>query len=184
AEKGESHAVGRQNRPFLKLCTQLLETRNLSFDIVGLDGEMLQPEVSGRVARAQGFAGASIGNAQQQPTLSSVAADEAIAELARLVADDLEAERVCPPLGRFARIDGLNVNMVDAIRHHFAPSAQGDYSGAEGAEATLSPGSSVGSSDNHDRSSNSCQLGNLVAGTSRDPAPIVNDRRNGYCGRQ
>ena len=141
AEKGKSHTVTRQNWPFLKLCAQLLETRNLSFDIVGFDGEVLQPQVSGRVARTQGFASAGIGNAQEQPTLSSVAADEAIAELACLVTDDLVVERLRPPFGRFARVDGLNVNMVDAMRHHFAPSCQRDYSGAEGAEATFSPGS-------------------------------------------
>src|SRR6185295_16120820 len=113
-EKSELHTVGCPNRPFLELCTQLLEPRNLSLNIVGLDGEMLQPEMSRRVARAQGFTGAGIGNAQEQATLSGVAAHEAITEWARLVADDLEVERLCPPLGCLARVAGLDVKMVDA----------------------------------------------------------------------
>src|SRR5881628_1092435 len=94
-----------------------LETDITRLEVRRVEAEVLEPVVGARVARAQALAGARAGDVHGHPAVLALAADEAIAEHARLVAHDLEVEGSHVPLGRLPRIGRLQVDVVDAERH-------------------------------------------------------------------
>src|SRR4029078_13305483 len=110
-------AIGHLRWPFLQLGTKPLKTRDVGVDILGVDGKMLEAEAGRSAAGAQRFAGASVGEGDQHAALLRTAAHEAVAEYARLVAEDFEAECYDPPIRGLARVGGLDVNVVDPERH-------------------------------------------------------------------
>src|SRR5439155_6674552 len=78
---------------------------------------VIMPVVRSGVAGAQRFARARTRDVHQHAAVLALTANEAIAEDAHLVAQDLEGERPHVPLGRLPRIRRLQVDVVDPIGH-------------------------------------------------------------------
>src|SRR5262245_41090680 len=82
-----------------------------------VEAEVLEAMVRHRVAGAEALVGARAGDVDRDAAVLALTADEAIAEHPRLVADDLELERLLVPLGGLARIRCFQVDVVDPERH-------------------------------------------------------------------
>src|SRR5213594_626189 len=115
--EGDTRPVGNLYRPFQQAGAEALEPRDVGLEVRRVEAEVLEPVVGARVARAQALAGARAGDVHGHPAVLALAADEAIAEHARLVAHDLEVEGSHVPLRRLPRIGRLQVDVVDAERH-------------------------------------------------------------------
>src|SRR5262249_59115966 len=85
----------------------------------------------GGVARPELLVRAGARDVDGHAAVLARAADEAVAEHARLVADDLEIEGADVPLRGLAGIRSLQVDVIDAERHGGSP-----FAGREGSAPT------------------------------------------------
>jgi len=92
------------------------EPRDVGLDVSGVEAEVLEAVMRHRIAGAELLVGAGARDVDGEAVLAG-AAHEAVTEHARLVADDLEAERGHVPLGGLAGIRRLQVDVVDAVAH-------------------------------------------------------------------
>src|SRR5690242_182590 len=104
AEEGDAAAVGELDRSLQELGAQLLQPPDVRLDVRGVKAEVLEAEVRGGVPGLERLARARAGDVHGHPAVHALAADEAVAEHARLVVDDLEVERSHVPLGGAAGI--------------------------------------------------------------------------------
>src|SRR5439155_17289098 len=95
---------------------QPLEPCDVGLDVLRVEAEVLEAVVRVRVAGAEPLVRARARDVDGEAVLAG-AAHETVAEHARLVVDDLEAERGDVPLGGLARVRRLQVDVVDPIGH-------------------------------------------------------------------
>src|SRR5262249_44513145 len=90
---------------------------NVGLEVHGVEAEVLEPVVGTRISGAQRLVRPRARDVDVHAAVLALASDEAIAEDAGLVAQDLESEGVHVPVGGLSRIGGFQVYVVDAIRH-------------------------------------------------------------------
>src|SRR6185369_692339 len=116
-QERDAGAAGVLDRALEQLGAELLEAGDVRFQVLGVEAEVLEAVVGVGVAGAELLVGAGARDVDRHAAVLALAADEAVAEHAGLVADDLEGERLLVPLGGLARVGGLQVNVVDPERH-------------------------------------------------------------------
>src|SRR5262249_53307157 len=94
-----------------------LEARDVRFELLGVEAEVLEPVVRAGVAAAQRLGGARARDVDHHAAVLALAADEAIPEHPDLVVQDLEREGLLVPLGCLAGIGLLQMDVIDAERH-------------------------------------------------------------------
>src|SRR5438552_1867203 len=117
AQEGDAPAIGELDGSLEELGAQALEPADIALDLRGVEAEVLEAEVGRGVSRSELLSRARAGDVHRHAPVHALAADEAVAEDARLVVDDLEVEGRAGPLGRAARVGCLQVNVVDAKGH-------------------------------------------------------------------
>src|SRR5436309_5268573 len=113
----DPRTVGILDRPLQQPGAQPFEPLDVGLEVGRVEPEVLEAMMGARVAWAQLLTGARARDVDGHSAVLALAAHEAVAENARLVADDLEVEGPHVPLGRLPRIGGLQVDVVDAERH-------------------------------------------------------------------
>jgi hypothetical protein len=121
SQKREPNTVRCLDWTFLEARAKLLQTSDIGINVVRIEGKMLKTKMRGGIALTQSLVGTGIGDAHQHTTVFSLAAHEAVAKYARLVADDLKSERANPPFRRLAWVQRLNMDVIDPERHESRP---------------------------------------------------------------
>src|SRR5207253_1525182 len=107
--------------PLQEASAQALEPLDVGLEVRGVEPEVLEPVVGARVPRPEALARARTRDVHAHSAVLALAADEAVAEDARLVAHDLEVEGPHVPLRGLPRVGRLQVDVVDAERHDAPP---------------------------------------------------------------
>src|SRR5438128_2932551 len=107
--------------PLQEASAQALEPLDVGLEVRGVEPEVLEPVVGARVPRPEALARARTRDGHAHSAVLALAADEAVAEDARLVAHDLEVEGPHVPLRGLPRVGRLQVDVVDAERHDAPP---------------------------------------------------------------
>src|SRR5262249_56652527 len=89
------------------------EPPDVRLDVRGVKAAVLEAAACGGIRGLEGLAGAGTGDVHGHAAVHALATDEAVAEHARLVVDDLEVERADVPLSRAAWIRGLQGDVGD-----------------------------------------------------------------------
>src|SRR6267142_238909 len=100
----DARPVGILDRSFQQPRAQALEPLDVGLEVGRVEAEVLEPVVGARVARAEALTSARPRDVDRHATVLTLAADEAIAEDAGLVACDLEVEGPHVPFRRLPRI--------------------------------------------------------------------------------
>ena len=116
-QERDARPVGHLRRPFEKPSAQPGEPRDVGLDVGGVEAEVLEAVMGRRSAGAELLVGPRARDVDADAAIGALAAHEAVAEHARLVAGDLEVERRHVPLGGLAGIRRLQVDVVDAVAH-------------------------------------------------------------------
>src|SRR5262245_16355786 len=120
-QERDATAVRELDRPFEQPGTEAGQACDVGLHVDGIEAEVLEAVVRHRVALPQALVGARAGNVHVDAAVGALAADEAVAEHAGLVAGDLEVERAHVPLGGLARIGRLEMDVVDPVAHGILP---------------------------------------------------------------
>src|SRR5712691_9433922 len=113
-DEADAGAARDLDRPFQQLRAQAFQARDVGLEAVGVEAEMLEAVVRLGVAGAELLARARARDVHRGAVLA-LAADEAVAEDAGLVGDDLEREGLHVPIGGPAGIGGLEMDVVDPV---------------------------------------------------------------------
>src|SRR5262244_2133654 len=100
----DARPVGHLDRPFQYAGAEALQPLDVGLQVRGVEAEVLEPVVRAGVAGAEALAGARAGDVDGDAAVLALAAHEAVAEHARLVAHDLEVEGLHVPVRRLPRI--------------------------------------------------------------------------------
>src|SRR5262249_37847412 len=84
-QEGDAAAVAEPDGPVEELGAQLLQPPDVRLDVRGVEAEVLEAEVRGGVPGLERLARARSGDVHGHPAVHALAADEAVAEHARLV---------------------------------------------------------------------------------------------------
>src|SRR6185295_17620488 len=99
--------------PLEERAAELPEPGDVGVQVRRVEAEVLDPVVRGRVAWAQLLAGPRARDVHRDAAVLAHAADEPVAEDARLVGDDLEVEGRHVPVRRLAWIRRLQMDVID-----------------------------------------------------------------------
>src|SRR5262249_5674827 len=116
AQEGDARPVWILNRSLEQCGAEPLQPRDVRLDVLRVEPEVLEAVMRLCVAPPPTLVGARAGDVPGDAVLAR-APHEAVAEHARLVVDDLEAERGDVPLRGLAWIGRLQMNVVDPIGH-------------------------------------------------------------------
>ena len=138
-QEGYPRTVRHLHGTFLQFRAELAEAGDVGFEVGALEGDVLQAVMRRGVAGTKLLVRTRARDGDREAVLGGTA-DEAIAEHARLIAHDLEGERLLPPLGGFARVGRLDVDVVDAaaiqvfllLTEHIRVAAHGDRLSGDG----------------------------------------------------
>src|SRR5580765_2417304 len=113
----DARAIGDLDGPLEQPRAEPLEPRDVGLEAGRVETEVLEAVMGAGVSPAERLAGAGAGNVHHHAAILGLAAHEAVAEDARLVAHDLEVEGLRVPVGRLPRIRRFQMNVVDLVRH-------------------------------------------------------------------
>src|SRR5262249_24056990 len=126
-DERDAWPVRHLDRPFQQAGAEAFEPPDVGLQVRRVEAEVLYPVVSAGVAGAEALAGAGARDVHRHAAVLALAADEPVAEHARLVAHDLEVEGLNVPFRRLPRIGRLHVDVVDAECHDGPPVWVGCY---------------------------------------------------------
>src|SRR5436190_910212 len=149
-QEGDPGTVRDLNRPLQQAGAEPFEPGDVRLEALRVEAEVLEPMVRPGVAGTERLARARPRDVHHHAAVFALTADEAIAEDAHLVAQDLEGEGPRVPLGRLPRIRRLQVDVVDPIGHGVSsdqssnkPSARATRSAVMGRRVTRTPAASA-----------------------------------------